>query len=88
MIFLPVEARFVDFGGFALGHVAKAPFHMVTKSSLQEAANELSLLKSHDFAFIKCTTEVWTYTLLDCWFVDESKENACCFSWIPVVQQK
>lgn len=65
--------------GYALGQAAKAPFHMVTKSSPQEAANELSLLKSHDFAFIKRTNEIWTYALLACRFVDESKEECMLF---------
>jgi len=63
---------------YALGEVARSLSHMIIAASPQEAS-DVSLLKSHDFAFIKRTDESWTYSILSYRAVDESLEEYMVF---------
>ena len=51
---------------YMLGDAAKSSRHMIIESSIQDASNEVTSLKSFDFAFVRRRDGTWTYAILAC----------------------
>jgi hypothetical protein len=59
---------------YSLGDKAKCTSHMIIQDDPQEAFNQISRLKQHDFAFVKRTDGMWTYAILAHRYIDEGEE--------------
>ena len=64
---------------YKLGDVARSSSHMIRFESYEEANRRISMLKTHDFAFVKRSSGAWTYGILAVKSCDGSDEDSMMF---------
>lgn len=61
-------------GDYMLGDPARSIRHMKIEDTRQSAFDEVSKLKTYDFAFVKRSDESWTYAICAARFQEDGKE--------------